>query len=1263
MYNKEFKVVTLNVNGLTSPIKRGKMISKVKREKAQIIFWQETHLTNQEHEKIKKMGFRHTYYSSCKTGRRRGVAILLPNSVHFELLSETKDKDGRFVMVKGKIDQQEVTLLNVYAPQDGDRVFYKKIFDLIAFQSAGVLICAGDFNMILNPCLDTTNSKRKLTTSERWIKKRIGDLGLIDVWRHFHDLDKQFTFYSSRHKAYSRIDYIFMHCFEIHRLKECEISPRVLSDHSSVYLKLHLTSRPKSTAWRLNISMLNSPGFKQRMKVELQTYLEVNDNGSVNPVILWDAAKAVLRGKIISETAFVKKVKAQRLLDLQKQLSLLEQQHTQSKEAQLLLQMRPIKQEIDKIYSDEVEKKLRFTKQRYYEAGSKASKLLAWRLRKQQSENAIYKIKDPVTKQTTCDLVGIQEAFEKYYQSLYSQSKPFDSNKAEEFLSQLDLPSLGKVHNDRLMQEITTEEIDRAISSLKSCKSPGIDGFPGEWYKAMREQLVPMLHKSFNYTLQEGVIPPSWREAAISVIPKEGKDLADCGSYRPISVLNQDYKIYVAILTKRMEEVMPLLIDEDQCGFIKGRQTQDCIRRTLHTIEYIKKEGLGAILLSMDAEKAFDSVGWEFLYKAMEKFGFDEKFIKSIRTLYTSPTARIKVNGGLSRTICLQRGCRQGCPASPGLFNLFIEPLAQAIRQDPDLEGISIRGTEYRLCLFADDLQVSLINPECGVPRLMDLLQKYGALSGYTLNIGKTQALVFNFIPTPDLKNKYKFNWDSTSMKYLGVKLTKDIPQIFTENYTVTTTKLKEDLDRWASLPLDIGNRIMTVKTNILPRLLYFFQSLPIHIPDSQFREWDRAISRFIWNGRPPRVRYKTLQLPRGSGGMGLPCLKDYYLSAQIRPLLLWCNQEYYAKWKVIELSLLDRPLQSLLGHTLATKYLDIQSQWVRHSIETWFGLVKKLNIQDEIRILTWPIYDPDFKPAVNDGGFTRWARNGITALCKLIENQVLIDFETMSGRYDLGRQDFYRYLQFRHFFDIKVKGSLSNTVSGITQMFIRAYESRLTGKIIGELYRCIVELRGYTTDYVKEKWQSELGVVIAPEDWINIFNCQSTTTASQQWRDFSWKNCIRFFRTPKQTAKQTGLQPKCWRDCGCCLAGHAHVFWDCPVLKSFWDNVHNITRVVLGYDIDFTCSSFYLGNIDLEISKSDRYLLKIFMVSSKKAITRRWLRKEPPTTNEWESIVNDIRCTELMTFSLRLQKDKGIAFWGKWDSYLKQRGDNLFCI
>ena len=125
----------------------------------------------------------------------------------------------------------------------------------------------------------------------------------------------------------------------------------------------------------------------------------------------------------------------------------------------------------------------------------------------------------------------------------------------------------------------------------------------------------------------------------------------DCKGYRPISALNTDYKLYATILAKRMEPVMPLLIDEDQTGFIKDRQTQDNIRRALRTIERINEDQISAIILSLDAEKAFDSVGWGFIYLVMERFGFSKDFIHCMQALNSSPTARVKVNGSLSNSI------------------------------------------------------------------------------------------------------------------------------------------------------------------------------------------------------------------------------------------------------------------------------------------------------------------------------------------------------------------------------------------------------------------------------------------------------------------------------------------------------------------------------------------------------------------------------------------------------------------------------------
>ena len=110
----------------------------------------------------------------------------------------------------------------------------------------------------------------------------------------------------------------------------------------------------------------------------------------------------------------------------------------------------------------------------------------------------------------------------------------------------------------------------------------------------------------------------------------------------------------------------------------------------------------------------------------MERYGFNKEVIQCIKTLYSCPTDRIKINGHLSQTIKLVGGARQGCNLSLTLFSLYIEPLAQAIRQDPSLEGITIRGSEHKICMYADDVLLLLKDPGSSVPRLMDVLQTFG---------------------------------------------------------------------------------------------------------------------------------------------------------------------------------------------------------------------------------------------------------------------------------------------------------------------------------------------------------------------------------------------------------------------------------------------------------------------------------------------------------------------------------------------------------
>lgn len=125
------KFISFNVNGVLKPVKRSKILSKLKKEKAQIALLQETHLSQSEHAKLKRMGFKYVFSSSVKSKHKRGVATLISSTLNYEHISEISDDEGRFVRVTGRIEGSDITILNVYAPPESDWSFYRSIFDLM----------------------------------------------------------------------------------------------------------------------------------------------------------------------------------------------------------------------------------------------------------------------------------------------------------------------------------------------------------------------------------------------------------------------------------------------------------------------------------------------------------------------------------------------------------------------------------------------------------------------------------------------------------------------------------------------------------------------------------------------------------------------------------------------------------------------------------------------------------------------------------------------------------------------------------------------------------------------------------------------------------------------------------------------------------------------------------------------------------------------------------------------------------------------------
>lgn len=147
---------------------------------------------------------------------------------------------------------------------------------------------------------------------------------------------------------------------------------------------------------------------------------------------------------------------------------------------------------------------------------------------------------------------------------------------------------------------------------MKSGKAPGPDGFIIEFYKMFSGKLSPTLKEVFKEIIEQKFLPPTMSQAIITVVHKKGKDRLKCDSYRPISLLSNDYKILAKVLAVRLNPVMQSIIHQDQTGFMPGRQLSSNLQRLFNILYSQGSPRLPEVLLSLDAHKAFDRI--EYMY-------------------------------------------------------------------------------------------------------------------------------------------------------------------------------------------------------------------------------------------------------------------------------------------------------------------------------------------------------------------------------------------------------------------------------------------------------------------------------------------------------------------------------------------------------------------------------------------------------------------------------------------------------------------------
>uniref|UniRef100_A0A8C5LKV7 Reverse transcriptase domain-containing protein n=1 Tax=Leptobrachium leishanense TaxID=445787 RepID=A0A8C5LKV7_9ANUR len=683
---KSLRFLTYNVKGLNVPEKRGRLMRELLSLRTAVAFLQETHFRARDPPRLLSKAYPTGFFSDYTDTKSRGTAILISKDVPFQLTDQLADVEGRYIFVKGTILETQYTFASIYLPNRDQHKCLARILKKLVQFTAGILVLAGDLNVPLDPKWDTSRRCSSIPSSTlRHIRRSLDTMRLVDVWRTFNASARDFSFYSPVHDSFSRLDYLFVQQHQLPLVSDTNVGVRSWSDHSPVWMSM--TSplvRPRERTWRLNVTLLDDPAFTAKISEHLTNYFQDNLDVEGVPVgTVWEAHKAVVRGLLISRATAVKKSKSKEIIDLVTQIRTLESFSTSSPTDLQMAEAMQLRRRLNDILDSSLRLDAARTKCTFALRENRPGKILATLLKKRRQVDYIPKIRLP-SGHCTPHPDEITNAFASYYQNLYDLDLSEGQGPSEEALIEY---LKDKIHTtltagdrEALESPITGEELAATLKKMKNGKSPGPDGLPSEYYKHFSTILLPNLLRALHTLGPTGRFHPATLAATITVIPKPDRDRVDCKNYRPISLLNVDTKILAKLLAERLKIFLPTLIRPDQVGFVPGREAKDATTRVLNALTLAHSSKTELLFFSADAEKAFDRVRWSYLFEVLRQMGLPGGFLGLISALYSSPSARVRINGALSRPIRICNGTRQGCPLSPLLFALYLEPLLEAVR-------------------------------------------------------------------------------------------------------------------------------------------------------------------------------------------------------------------------------------------------------------------------------------------------------------------------------------------------------------------------------------------------------------------------------------------------------------------------------------------------------------------------------------------------------------------------------------------------------
>jgi hypothetical protein len=401
--------------------------------------------------------------------------------------------------------------------------------------------------------------------------------------------------------------------------------------------------------------------------------------------------------------------------------------------------------------------------------------------------------------------------------------------------------------------------------------------------------------KTLNKGLEKGELNISQKRGVITLIPKPQKDLEELKNWRPITLLNQDYKYLTKALAIRLEKTLTNIISGDQSGFVKGRYIGCNIQKYQNLIEMTKESKINGSLINIDFEKAFDTISWDFLTKALEKLNYPKRFIFWIQSLYKNIETCVMNNGHTTKFFKPERGVRQGCPISPYLFIISAEIMNRWLKTKLGHIGITDnKGTNYFITQFADDTSFSIKNTKGAMHDLFTNLKDYGNISGLKLNINKTEIMIIGDSTDQDIPNRYRKHIKN-EVKYLGCKIKHSYKDTTETNIKEAQSKIENLINKWSHRKISLSGKIAIIKSILIPQLTYILTNMKS--PDKiTTQEINKKLYEFLYSGGTEKVKRTILIGEYKTGGYKMTDLDSYIKAIKITWITRLCNTE--GTWK-----------------------------------------------------------------------------------------------------------------------------------------------------------------------------------------------------------------------------------------------------------------------------------------------------------------------------------------------------------------------------